>query len=182
MAAVNQRYARALAAVVDEQKLDATATEQQLRDFLAAFDSSRDLREVLEDPSIPESQKLGLLDGLAGKLGMSKTVRNFVAVLTHHGRLNALGEILTDYTSLADNEANVAEVEVVSARELDAISRATLESQIATLVGGRKVSANYSQDAALLGGAVVKIGSTVYDGSIRGQLQQLKQRLIAVTA
>lgn len=181
MAAVNQRYARALAQVVDERKLDAAATEQQLQDFLATLNSSHDLYEVLDNPAIPESQKLGLLDALAGKLGLSHTVRNFVAVLTHHGRLNALGEILADYTALADSEANVAEVEVVSARELDAASRATLEAQIATLVSGRKVSASYSQDAELLGGAVVKIGSTVYDGSVRGQLQQLKQRLVTAT-
>ena len=182
MAAVNQRYARALAAVVDEQKLDAAATEKQIGEFLAAFESSQELREVLGDPSIPESQKLSLLDALAGKLGMSKTVRNFIAVLTHHGRLSALGEILADYTSLADAEANVAEVEVVSALELDAASRTTLEQEIAKLVAGRKVSASYSQDAALLGGAVVKIGSTVYDGSVRGQLRQMKQRLMAATA
>lgn len=182
MAAVNQRYARALAAVVDEQKLDAAATEQQLRDFLATLESSHDLREVLQNPSIAETQKLGLLDALASKLGLNKTVRNFIAVLTHHDRLHALGEILTDYTAVADSEANVAEVEVVSARELDAASRTTLETQIAKLVNGRKVSASYSQDAELLGGAVVKIGSTVYDGSVRGQLQQLKQRLMTATA
>ena len=181
MAAVNQRYARALAQVVDEQKLDAAATEKQLADFLAALDSSHDLYEVLDNPSIPEAQKLGLLDALAKKLGFSHTVRNFIAVLTHHGRLNALGEILTDYTALADDEANVAEVEVVSARELDATSRATLETEISKLVSGRKVSASYSQDAELLGGAVVKIGSTVYDGSVRGQLRQLKQRLVSAT-
>jgi F-type H+-transporting ATPase subunit delta len=181
MAAVNFRYARALAAVIADQKLDAKATEQQLGDFLATLDGSPQLREVLADPSIPEPQKLSLLDAISGKLGMSKAVRNFIAVLTHHQRLSALGEIITAYTALSDEGANIAEVEVVSARVLDPGSRATLEAQIAKLVIGRKVSATYTQDAELLGGAIVKIGSTVYDGSIRGQLQQLKQRLLTVT-
>jgi F-type H+-transporting ATPase subunit delta len=180
MAAVNFRYARALAAVVDEQKLDAAATQQQLHDFSTTLQSSHDLREVLENPSIPEAQKLGLLDALAAKTGMSKTVRNFVALLASHQRLNALGEIIAAYAAIADEESSVTEAEVVSANALDASSKQVLEAQIAKLANGNKVSATYSQDPTLLGGAIVRIGSTVYDGSIRGQLQQLKQRLLAV--
>ena len=93
-----------------------------------------------------------------------------------------LGDILAAYDALADEDGNIAEVEVVSARALDDSSRRTLEAKIAKLADGRKVSATYSQDAALLGGAVVKIGSTVYDGSVRGQLEQLKQKLLTATA
>jgi F-type H+-transporting ATPase subunit delta len=181
MAAVDYRYAHALAAVVAEQKLDTKATEQQLADFLATMESSAELREVLENPSIPEPQKLKVLDGLKAKLGLSRAVRNFIAVLAHHQRLESFAEIVATYAALSDEEANVADVEVVTARELAADSRATLEAQIAKLVSGRKVSASYTQDAELLGGAIVKIGSTVYDGSVRGQLQQMKQRLLAVT-
>jgi F-type H+-transporting ATPase subunit delta len=179
MAAVNFRYARALAAVVDEQKLGAVATEQQLQDFTATLQSSHDLREVLENPSIPEAQKLNLLDALAAKTGMSKTVRNFVALLASHNRLNALAEIITAFTAIADQESSVTEAEVTSARVLDDSSKKVLEDQIAKLANGNKVSATYSQDEALLGGAIIRIGSTVYDGSIRGQLQQLKQRLMS---
>jgi F-type H+-transporting ATPase subunit delta len=182
MAAVNFRYARALAAVVDEQKLDAFATEQQLQDFHATLESSHDLREVLENPSIPEAQKLNLLDALAAKTGMSKTVRNFIALLASHHRLDALAEIITAFTAIADEESSVTEAEVVSASVLDAPSKQLLEAQIAKLSSGNKVSATYSQDANLLGGAIIRIGSTVYDGSIRGQLQQLKRRLISAEA
>lgn len=181
MAAIDYRYAHALAEVVASQKLDTKATEQQLADFLATMESSAELREVLENPSIPEPQKLKVLDGLKEKLGLSQAVRNFIAVLAHHQRLESFGEIIATYAALSDEEANVADVEVVSAHELAADSRATLEAQITKLVNGRKVSASYTQNAELLGGAIVTIGSTVYDGSVRGQLQQMKQRLLAVT-
>lgn len=182
MAAVNFRYARALAAVVDEQKLDTAATQQQLHDFAATLQSSHDLREVLENPSIPETQKLNLLDALAQKTGMSKTVRNFIALLAGHQRLNALTEIIEAYIAIADEESSVTEAEVTSANMLDASSKELLEAQILKLSSGNKVSATYSQDPTLLGGAIIRIGSTVYDGSIRGQLQQLKQRLISADA
>jgi F-type H+-transporting ATPase subunit delta len=182
MAAVNFRYARALEDVVTEQKLNGEAIKQQLADFQATLKGSRDLFEALDNPSIAEQQKLNLLDAVSSKMGLDKAVRNFIMVVTRHGRLMELEDILAAYDALADEDANVAEVEVVSARALDDSSRKTLEAQITKLTAGRKVNATYTQDAALLGGAVVKIGSTVYDGSLRGQLEQLKQKLMAATA
>jgi F-type H+-transporting ATPase subunit delta len=94
-----------------------------------------------------------------------------------HQRLDELDEILNEYHVLADEQSNVAEAEITSARPLNGQDRVELEAQVAKLAGGR-VRATYHQDATLLGGAVVRLGSTVYDGSIRGQLQQLKQKLV----
>jgi len=179
MAAVDSRYARAFAAVVLEQKLDQAAAEAQLNDFAATFEQSGDLREVFEDPSVPEAQKLKVLDAIASRMGMSGAVRNFIAVITHHGRLRELREILASYAALADEETGIAEAEIITARPLDDAGRNLMEQQVAKLAGGQKVRASYSEDATLLGGAVVKLGSTVYDGSVRAQLQQLKQRLVA---
>ena len=76
-----------------------------------------------------------------------------------------------------DEHAGAVEARITSARPLNAADRAQLEAQIAKLAGAR-VRASYGEDATLLGGAVVEIGSTVYDGSVRAQLQQLKQRLV----
>jgi F-type H+-transporting ATPase subunit delta len=179
MAVVDLRYARALAAVVDEQKLDRTAVQSQLADFAATLSESHELREVLENPSIPEAQKLKVLDALAGRLGMSGAVRNFIAVVTHHGRLPELNDIVSAYHDEADQESHIAEAEITTARPLDPGDKAVLEQQVAQLAGGAQVRATYYEDASLLGGAVVRLGSTVYDGSIRAQLQQMKQRLIA---
>lgn len=182
MAAVDLRYARALAAVVEDQKLDVVATQGQLSDFVATLDASAELREVLEDPSIPEPQKLKVLDAIASRAGMSRTVRNFLALITHHQRLHELREMTEAYARISDEETKVTDAEIVSAHPLDEGNRKLLEEQISRMTGGQQVRASYSEDASLLGGAVVKVGSTVYDGSIRAQLQQLKRRLIAAGA
>jgi F-type H+-transporting ATPase subunit delta len=145
---------------------------------VATLEASVELREVLQNPSIPEPQKLGLLDTIAARSGMSKTVRNFIALIARHERLHQLGEMVAAFADLADESAQVVEAEVVSAHPLTDASRQLLEQQIGKLAGGQKVRASYSEDPTLLGGAVLRLGSTVYDGSIRAQLERLKQRLI----
>lgn len=182
MAIVDLRYARAFAAVVEEQKLDLSMVQGQLSDFARTLAESRDLREVLDNPSIPEQQKLGLLDALASRTGMSRPVRNLIAVITHHGRLRELDDIVTAFHEIADEGTHVAEAEITTARPLDDSNRKLLEQQVAQLAGGQKVRATYREDASLLGGAVVRIGTTVYDGSVRAQLQQLKRRLVTAHA
>lgn len=182
MAAIDLRYARALAAVISDQKLDVGATQSQLNDFVETLDASAELREVLTDPSIPEPQKLKVLDAIANKSGMSKAVRNFIAVIAHHQRLHELRAMVAAYATIADETKSVAEAEIVSAQPLDASNRKLLEDKIAEITGLQHVHATYAQDTTLLGGAVVTIGSTVYDGSIRAQLQQLKARLVAAGA
>jgi F-type H+-transporting ATPase subunit delta len=179
MAAIDLRYARALAAVVTDQKLDVVAAQGDLNDFAATLEASAELREVLENPSIAEPQKLKVLDAIAAKAGMSRTVRNFLAVITHHQRLHELPAMVSSFATIMDASSNVAEAEIVSARVLDAGNRKLLEDRIAEMTGLGKVRATYSEDASLLGGAVVTIGSTVYDGSVRAQLAQLKERLVA---
>jgi F-type H+-transporting ATPase subunit delta len=179
MAAIDLRYARALAAVISDQKLDVVAAQGQLDDFVDTLEASTELREVLEDPSIPEGQKLGVLDGIAEKAGMSKTIRNFIAVIASHQRLDEMRSMVAAYASLDDEESSVADAGIVSAHPLDTNNRKLLEEKIAKITGLQKVNATYSEDATLLGGAVVTIGSTVYDGSVRAQLQQLKARLVA---
>jgi len=177
MSVLSLRYAHAFASVAASAKLDTAAAQQQLSDFNGTFAGSHDLREVLMNPSIANEQKLKVLDAIAGRIGMFPQVRNFIAVIMDHQRLDELNEILEEYHVLADEQSNMAEAEITSARPLNEQDRAELESQVAKLAGGR-VRATYRQDATLLGGAVVRLGSTVYDGSIRGQLQQLKQKLV----
>jgi F-type H+-transporting ATPase subunit delta len=182
MAAIDTRYARAFAAVVSDQGLNVVAAQGELNDFADTLDASAELREVLENPSIPEPQKLKVLDAIAAKAGMSKTVRNLIAVIANHQRLHELRQIIASYATLNDEASFIAEAEVVSAHALDDGNKKLLEEKIAKMTGLTRVNATYSEDAALLGGAVVTIGSTVYDGSVRAQLQQLKARLVAAGA
>ena len=178
MSVVTLRYAHAFASVVVSQKIDGAAVEQQLRDFSETFRGSRELQEVLMNPAIAEEQKLKVLDAIAGKLGMMAPVRNLIAVIMDNQRLAELDEILSEYHAVADEQSGMAEAEITSAHALNDADRSELEAQVAKLAGGR-VRATYRQDPSLLGGAVVRIGSTVYDGSIRAQLQQLKQKLVS---
>jgi F-type H+-transporting ATPase subunit delta len=177
MSVLSLRYAHAFASVAASSHLDAAAAQQQLDDFSGTLAGSRELREVLMNPSIANEQKLKVLDAIAGRIGMFPQVRNFIAVIMDHQRLDELDEILIEYHTVADDQSGLTEAEVTSARPLNDEDRAELEAQVARLAGGR-VRTTYSEDASLLGGAVVSIGSTVYDGSIRTQLQQLKQKLV----
>ena len=179
MSAIDLRYARALAAVISDQKMDAVAAESQLNDFADTLAGSAELREVLMNPSIPEPQKLKVLDAIAAKLNMGKTVRNFIAVIAHHERLHQMADIVAQYHTVADEAKHVAEATVTTAHPIDDANRKLLEQKIADLTGGEHVHATYDVDASLLGGAIVKVGSTVYDGSVRAQLQTLKQKLVA---
>lgn len=171
------RYARAFDQVATAAQLDTDQAQAQMHDFVATLSSSRDLREVLMDPSIPNEQKLRVLDGLAARLGMAKPVRNFLAVIVDHQRLAALNEILTEYAVIADKGSGLTEVEITTARPIEDAERSALEAKASELARTR-IRTTYHEDASLLGGAVLKIGSTVYDGSLRGQLAQLKRRLL----
>lgn len=177
MASSGPRYARAFAEVVESVRLDAKAAEQQLRDFADALNTSRELREFLGNPSVEGASKLRVIDALAPRIGMYPQVRNFIAVITDHRRLAEFNDIVEEYSRIADERAGIREARITSARPLDNGARAELERQVSKLAGG-PVRASYAEDPTLLGGAVVEIGSTVYDGSIKAQLDQLKTRLV----
>ena len=176
MAAFALRYARAFQQVATAQHLDRDAVRQQLADFSATLHSSRELREFLLNPSLAHEDKLRVLDAIGGRVGVNKTVRNFLAVLMQHERMDALDEITAEYQTMADEANGTAEVEIVSAKPLDDQERGLLQGKAGELAGSN-VRVTWSQDAALLGGAVIRLGSRVYDGSVRGQLQQMKQHL-----
>jgi F-type H+-transporting ATPase subunit delta len=148
-----------------------------MRDFADTLAGSSELRELLENPSIEMAKKLKVLDAIAARIKMFAQVRNFIAVILEHHRLPELDQILTAYRELADQHSGAVEARITSSRPLNLVDRAQLEAQIAKLAGAR-VRASYAEDASLLGGAVVEIGSTIYDGSVRAQLQQLKQKLV----
>jgi len=177
MAMITLRYAHAFEQVVVANKLDASAALSQLRDFAVTFAGSASLREVLMDPSIPKETKLKVLGAIGEKIGFYPQVRNFLAVITEHERLHELSEIISEYALAADEQAGLTDAEITTALPLNDEDRTQLEAEVGKLAGGR-IRAVYIEDKALLGGVVVKVGSTVYDGSVRGQLQQLKQRLI----
>ncbi len=178
MALYTARYARALAEIVTQTGLDVRAIDGELGDFADAWQESADLREVFLDPSIAVSKKVAILDKLTPRLGLSKTVRNFLAVLANHERMEAFLEVLSAYRSEIRSILGIAQVEFTTARPLDEQERQKILERVGALAGA-KVEAKFYQDKSLLGGAVLRIGSTVYDGSVRGRLEQLKEKLAA---
>ena len=177
MAAVSSRYARAFADVIADSRLDAAKTVEHLRSLVAAFQESHDLREVWGSPAILVEQKHRVLDAICAKIGATeRPLRNFIAVLIDQNRIALLPEI----ASLLDVELNSrngrVDAEIVSARELGAEQRSSLVAEISRLTG-KTVLPHYATDDKLIGGVRVRVGSTIYDGSVRGQLQRLRQQL-----
>jgi len=179
MATFTNIYARALADVVMGSHLDPWKTVQEARAVAALVASSKDLRQVWEAPSIPAEQKIRVLDAIVAQQGLSKPVRNFIAVLIDHRRVHFLGPIVDQFEKELSSRLGFSEAEITSARELNPDERHALESQIEKLTGNR-VLARYSKDPSILGGAIVKIGSTIYDGSVQGQLQRIRESITAM--
>ena len=176
MATVTNTYARAFADVVFERKLDATKELAEAQSLASLVAGSKDLREVWEAPSIPAEQKRKLLDAVVAREKFSRETRNFVAVLIDNRRIGALGPIVAQFEQELNQRLGFADAEITSARALGDAERHNLEAEIEKLTG-KKVRARYAQDASILGGAVVRVGSTIYDGSVKGQLERIKEAL-----
>lgn len=179
MASVVGTYARAFADVVLQpgSQLDSDRALRELYGMEALLRQSDQLRRVLENPSIPGDRKRAVLDAIGAKLGIARQVRNFIAVITDHRRLPLFSEILKQLEQELNNRLGFADAEIHSARQLSDPEKHLLEAEIAKLTG-KKVRARYAQDVSLLGGAVVQVGSTIYDGSVKGQLEKIREQLV----
>jgi len=178
MAAFVARYARAFADVVTAGKLDTAALDRQLSDFLATWDGSAELRELFANPAVPTSQKVAILDKLNAKMGLQKELRNLLAVLIDNDRIGQVHEVASAYRAELQERMGIRQAEIVTARELSVEERSLLVAGVGKLAGSR-IEPSFKLDTSILGGTVVRIGSTVYDGSVRGRLERLKEALIA---
>ena len=176
MATVTNTYARAFADVVFSQHLDPGNILREAESLVALVAGSRELRQVWETPSIPAEQKRGVLDAIAARAQLSRPVRNFMAVLIDHRRVEFLEPIVKQFELELNQRMGFADAEIVSSRELRPEERQALEADLEKLTG-KKVRAKYSSDPAILGGAIVRMGSTIYDGSVRGKLERIQVAL-----
>jgi F-type H+-transporting ATPase subunit delta len=176
MAAVLGRYARAYAEVVVQHKHHVDKAVAELEQMAALMSSSRELRNVLANPAVSREQKLKLLDAIIARMDAGKLLRNFLAVLIDHRRIANLGELVELFKRELDRRMGIAEAKVKSVRVLSAVEKSSLEKQLATLTG-KIIRATYAEDASLLGGVTVRVGSTIYDGSVHGRLQRMRQEL-----
>jgi F-type H+-transporting ATPase subunit delta len=176
MASVTNTYARAFVDAVFDVHLDPDKTLREAQAVAELVAGSKELRAVWEAPSITAEQKRAVLDAIVARQGISQTVRNFIAVLIDHRRISFLEPIVKQFERELNQRLGFTEAEITSAHDLNQTDRQTLEVEMGKLTG-KKVRAHYAYDESLLGGAVVKIGSTIYDGSVKGQLERIKEAL-----
>jgi F-type H+-transporting ATPase subunit delta len=174
--AIARRYAVALADVVISR-----GEAQEVRDELSAWEalmrSNTQLVEVFSHPAIPYEQKRRVLDELIRRSHPHPTTANFLKVLLQNHRLAELSEVNIQLAQELDRRSGVVTAQVTTARPLAADAQEALRLRLVELTGS-KVRLQFAVDNELIGGVLTRIGSTLYDGSVRGQLQQIKQKMI----
>ena len=172
---VARRYAAALADVVM-----ARGEAREVREELSAWESmmqtNAQLMEVFGNPTVPYEQKRKVLSALIERTRVRPTTANFLHVLLQNQRLAELGEINKRFAQVLDERAGVVSAEVITARPVPDASREALRAKLISMTG-KDVRLSFTTDEELIGGIVTRIGSTIYDGSVRNQLQQFKERL-----
>jgi F-type H+-transporting ATPase subunit delta len=171
------QYANALADIALAQGA-AEPAARQLNDFGSAYAQSAELRTFLASPAVTVEAKHAVIEKINGRMGASKIIRNFLFVITDHRRTQLIPEILAMFQQVIRQRQGVAEAQISSAVELSAAQKKELAATL-TKVTGKKIETKYSLDPALLGGAVVRIGDTIYDGSLRSRLNEMRSRLAA---
>jgi F-type H+-transporting ATPase subunit delta len=172
------RYANALADVVIAPNSEVAPADAlaQLRSFYASTRAVPELQAVMASPAVAKERKRTVIRTIASALGLSRTVVNFLLVLSDRRRWSALHEVIEALDAVLDNQLGFEKAEVKSAYELSGQQRETLTQQLAR-IAGRKVRLSLSVEPELIGGVTARVGSTVYDGSVRGHLAKMRQDL-----
>jgi F-type H+-transporting ATPase subunit delta len=172
---VARRYASALADVVMERG-DAGAVQEELLAWEKMLQSSPNLQEVFRNPTIALDKKRAVLAKLIERARPTPTTTNFLKVLLHNQRLTELGEINRKFAEILDLRAGMVAATVTTARTVPENAQQQLHTKLMALTG-KKVRIKFATDADLIGGLVTRIGSTVYDGSVRNHLQLIKEKM-----
>ena len=174
------RYARALAdaALDPKNRSDARQLLNELGTFDQMANESADLKNILLSPAVQGSKKRAVVARFADSLPLSKLVRNFLYVIIDHHRVGMLGEIREAFETVLDERLGVVRAEVKSAAPLDARQQQAIAAELSQ-VAGKQVRCTFDTEPNLVGGVVARIGSTIYDGSVRARLDALRERLVA---
>ncbi|HEV2800997.1 MAG TPA: ATP synthase F1 subunit delta [Pyrinomonadaceae bacterium] len=170
-----RRYATALADVVIAQG-EAREVQDELSTWAQMLEDNSALLEVFRNPTIPYEQKRNVLNMLITRTRVRPTTANFLRVLLQNHRLPELHEINRQFASQLDDRSGVVSAQVTTARAVSEETKETLRVRLGVLTG-KRVRLQFAVDEELIGGIVTRIGSTVYDGSVRTQLQQMRQKM-----
>ena len=176
VATIANRYARALADVIVEKR-EVTEVAAELRQFATIIAGHAQLHEVFASPVVAPERKRAVLNELITRLKSRQTVQNFLQLLLANNRLHQLTPMVQALEKELDARMNVVTAEIVTAREISADEQKLLHDKLKAATG-KEVRLHYKTDPNIIGGVVTRIGSKVYDGSIKNQLAQLKVRLM----
>jgi F-type H+-transporting ATPase subunit delta len=175
MSVAANRYATALIDVLEPDQ--AEEGFQQLQSFAALFKEQPDSRRFLQNPAMAGERRTRVLNEILAALGLDRRVRNFISVLANRNRLPILEEILVEYQRLMDKRLGIVRARVTAAQPLDSAQQQDVARKLQEITG-KQVRMEVAIDPALIGGVVAQVGSTIYDGSVRQQLQAFKNRLV----
>ena len=172
---IARRYGAALADVVIDRG-ETQAVQKELLEWGSMIASHSLLREALGNPTVPYEQKRNLLRELITRSKVLPTTASFLQVLLQNQRLSEIGEVNKRFALILDQRAGVVAAEVTTARQISPASVQALHGTLAS-VTGKTVRLTFVNDQELIGGMIVRVGSTVYDGSVRNQLSQVGRQL-----
>jgi F-type H+-transporting ATPase subunit delta len=174
--AVANRYARALADVLGPQG-DYRGILSELEDFAATYRQSAELRNVFESPAVPLRDRTKVLTAILERMRTAALTVNFLRVLVANYRMSLIDQVEQAFRKIAYDRLGVTEVRIESAVTLSDAEREALRGRFAEITG-RQVELEFHLNPELLGGVVAQIQSTVYDGSVRGGLERIRQQLM----
>jgi F-type H+-transporting ATPase subunit delta len=175
--AIAGRYARALVDVIGPEG-DYRRVGQDLENFASVYEESAELREVLQSPVVTPEQKLKVIQAILARLEALEVTRNFLRVLMTHYRINLLDEIRLSFQNIINERLGIVRMQVISAAPLSDEQQSILRERFGKLVQ-KTVEIEYQIDPNVLGGLLTQIKSTVYDGTVRGYLQRIREQLEA---
>ena len=170
------RYAKALFDVALQEKADLEKIGTDLSAVTEIL-GNPELQQAAERAAVPDAARVAMIEQIADRLGVSAQVKKLLVMLTQGRRLNLVADLADAYRERLLAHQNVVRAEVKSAVPLSPEQTKALEQSLAN-VTGKKVELSVSVDPELLGGVVARIGSTVYDGSVKTQLQRMRQELV----
>ena len=170
------RYAKALLDVAVRES-DPAQIEREMADIVTAMFEHDELRRVMTNPAVPQHARLGVVRALVERARAQPPLAKLLLMLAERGRLELLPDLLDVYRERLLAHGNVVRASVTSAVPLATEKVTALEQRLGGLTG-KQVQLTIDVDPSLVGGVVARIGSTVYDGSIRTQLEKMKQQLI----
>ena len=174
---VARRYAGALADIVIKTG-ETEPVKSELKNWEEMMTSNSELFEAFRSPAIAHASKEKVLENLIAKTKPTKTTANFLRVLLRNSRLTDIGSINERFSDVLDERNGLISAEVTSARPLSETDKAELQKNLARLTGGRQVNLNFNIDENIIGGVITRVGSTIYDGSVKTQLQELRDKLV----